>query len=231
MFKYLSESFHVYAIDLLGMGRSARPKFTCSTSEELDKFYASSIDKWREANGIKTLNVAGYAFGAYVAAKYALHYPKLVKNLILLSPFGVEGKDFQTVNMSVDEAGCCAKLGTGCLCGAALCICCPCTALCCLPCTCCAGTYSLMGDVTKALNELFNTIGVHTGGYHHDEKVNEGIFKLSEEEQEAFSEYYKYFLKQYKPNDSNDTNFKKALTDDDAILTFISQFELKINNI
>lgn len=130
MFKYLTEHFHVFAIDLLGMGRSARPKFTCSTSEELDNFYVNSIEKWREAKGLKSLNIAGYAFGSYISAKYSLHYPKVVKNLIMLSPFGVDQKSFSSINLHIDEPGCCAKCGTGCLLGTALCICCPCTALC-----------------------------------------------------------------------------------------------------
>ena len=94
MFRFLSTNFHVYLIDLLGMGRSSKPVFKLSTPEDIEIYYVESFEKWREKVGIKNMNLAGYGFGAYISSKYALRYPGVVQKLFLLSPFGVEEDDF-----------------------------------------------------------------------------------------------------------------------------------------
>lgn len=59
--------------------------------QDMEKFYTSAIDKWRELSGIEKIDfLVGHSFGAYWSASYSLMYPERVSNLILLSPVGVE---------------------------------------------------------------------------------------------------------------------------------------------
>ena len=90
MFKQLSEHFHVYLIDLLGMGRSSRPEFICTTHEECELFFVKSLEKWRKRMRLDVLNVIGHSFGGYILSKYALHYPDNLQKVIYLSPFSSE---------------------------------------------------------------------------------------------------------------------------------------------
>ena len=90
MFKRLSEDFHVYCIDLLGMGRSSRNDFNWETFEECDKYFTNSIEKWRKALKLDKINLLGHSFGGFIASRYALHYPENLGKLIFLSPFASE---------------------------------------------------------------------------------------------------------------------------------------------
>lgn len=90
MFRELSEHFHVYFIDLLGMGRSSRGDFECATFGECERYFVNSIDKWRAAVGLETMNLMGHSFGGYVASRYALHHPRRLGKLLFLSPFASE---------------------------------------------------------------------------------------------------------------------------------------------
>jgi pimeloyl-ACP methyl ester carboxylesterase len=38
---------HVYAIDLLGCGRSSRPRFQAKTTEEAEQFFVDALERWR----------------------------------------------------------------------------------------------------------------------------------------------------------------------------------------
>lgn len=37
----------VYAIDLLGCGRSSRPRFRAKTSEDAERFFVDALERWR----------------------------------------------------------------------------------------------------------------------------------------------------------------------------------------
>ena len=90
MFKRLSEHFHVYLIDLLGMGRSSRNEFICETFEECEQYFVKSIEKWRNTMKLGKINLLGHSFGGFIASRYALHYPQNLEKLIFLSPFASE---------------------------------------------------------------------------------------------------------------------------------------------
>ena len=90
MFKRLSEKFHVYCIDLLGMGRSSRNEFNCETFKECEQYFVNSIEKWRKAMNLDKINLLGHSFGGFIASRYALHYPENLGKLIFLSPFASE---------------------------------------------------------------------------------------------------------------------------------------------
>lgn len=87
--------WRIYSIDWLGMGRSSRPKFIIKEKEvdkyveETEKFFVDSLEKWREIHQIDKMTLLGHSLGGYLAAVYALKYPKHVERLILVSPVGI----------------------------------------------------------------------------------------------------------------------------------------------
>lgn len=87
----------VYALDWLGMGRSARVPFTVKAKRddvpgrvsEAESFFVDSLEEWREKMGLEKMTLVGHSLGAYFSVVYALKYPTRVNRLILLSPAGV----------------------------------------------------------------------------------------------------------------------------------------------
>lgn len=86
----------LYAIDLLGFGRSSRPNFS-SDSETVEQQFVESIEKWREAMKLDSMILLGHSFGGYLATSYAMKYPQRIEHLILADPWGyTEAKDLST---------------------------------------------------------------------------------------------------------------------------------------
>ena len=79
----------VYAIDLLGFGRSSKPLFPADESTA-EAMFVDSIEAWRIQMQMKDFILCAHSFGAYVAANYAHKYP--VKGLILFEPWGLPAK-------------------------------------------------------------------------------------------------------------------------------------------
>ena len=87
----------VYALDWLGMGRSARVPFVVKAKREdvkgrvteAESFFVNSLEEWREKMGLEKMTLVGHSLGAYFSIAYALQYPTRVTKLILLSPAGV----------------------------------------------------------------------------------------------------------------------------------------------
>ncbi|KAF8529215.1 alpha/beta-hydrolase [Hysterangium stoloniferum] len=87
----------VYALDWLGMGRSARVPFKVRAKKtdiegrvrEAESFFVESLEEWREKMGVEKMTLIGHSLGAYLSAVYALRYPDRVSRLVLLSPAGV----------------------------------------------------------------------------------------------------------------------------------------------
>ena len=50
---------HVYAIDLLGCGRSSRPKFRARTTTEAEQFFVDALEKWRIQLNIEKMILLG----------------------------------------------------------------------------------------------------------------------------------------------------------------------------
>ena len=95
----------VYAVDWLGMGRSARVPFRVRAKRddipgrvyEAESFFVESLEEWRERAGLEKMTLIGHSLGAYFSAVYALRYPERVHRLILLSPAGVPHDPNNTV--------------------------------------------------------------------------------------------------------------------------------------
>ncbi|UJR27999.1 hypothetical protein I4U23_009257 [Adineta vaga] len=80
---------HVYAIDLIGCGRSSRPRFRAKTTEEAEQFFVDALERWRIQLNLNKMILLGHSFGAYIGSCYAMAFPSRVSHLILASPVGV----------------------------------------------------------------------------------------------------------------------------------------------
>jgi cardiolipin-specific phospholipase len=87
----------VYALDWLGMGRSARVPFTVKAKRddvagrvsEAESFFVDSLEQWRIKMDLEKMTLIGHSLGAYFSVVYALKYPTRVNKLVLLSPAGI----------------------------------------------------------------------------------------------------------------------------------------------
>ena len=97
MIKDLASRFHVYLVDLLGMGSSGRPEFplrqACMSVQVAEDFFVNALYQWKERLGLRDKFVlAGHSFGGYISSVYAMRYPEQLSRLILISPVGVPEK-------------------------------------------------------------------------------------------------------------------------------------------
>ena len=89
IFKHLITEFHIFAIDLIGMGSSSRPPFDCENNEQADFYMLDYMEKWRVAmNNLTDFVLVGHSYGGYITGNYAAKYPQHIQKLILLSPLG-----------------------------------------------------------------------------------------------------------------------------------------------
>ena len=76
MLKYLEQDFHVYMIDIIGFGASSRPKFLGKNHQNAISYFVQSVEKWRIKLDIKKMIIGGHSMGAYIASRYAKHFPE-----------------------------------------------------------------------------------------------------------------------------------------------------------
>lgn len=98
----------LYALDLLGMGRSSRPPFRIAAKDhqgkisEAESWFVDSLEEWRIKKGIDRFTLLGHSLGGYMACAYALKYPGHLNKLILASPVGIP-EDPYAVQASLPE--------------------------------------------------------------------------------------------------------------------------------
>jgi pimeloyl-ACP methyl ester carboxylesterase len=73
-----AEGFHVYAPDLLGYGRTAKPDAAYSVSLE-----EGVVADFMHAVGVERADVDGWSMGGWIGAKLALDHPAMVNRLVL----------------------------------------------------------------------------------------------------------------------------------------------------
>lgn len=87
----LAKRQSVYAIDVLGFGRSSRPQFP-SDAAEAEGDFVEAIEQWRKEVGLSKFILLGHSLGGFIACSYALKYPEHVRHLILADPWGLNEK-------------------------------------------------------------------------------------------------------------------------------------------
>lgn len=65
----------VYAMDLLGFGRSSRPQFS-TDPEQVERQYVNAIEKWRLELKLDKFILLGHSFGGYLATAYSIQHPE-----------------------------------------------------------------------------------------------------------------------------------------------------------
>jgi pimeloyl-ACP methyl ester carboxylesterase len=78
--------FHVYALDLLGYGRSPKPgdsDYSITTQEKL-------VMDFIQALGLQKPDIAGWSMGGWVTLKLAIQYPDLVDRVVVYDAAGVQ---------------------------------------------------------------------------------------------------------------------------------------------
>ncbi|KAK9460665.1 Alpha/Beta hydrolase protein [Lipomyces oligophaga] len=92
--------WRLHALDLLGYGRSSRPRFRIKAADKYDAVYKAedwfidSLEQWRIKKGLEKITLMAHSMGGYISVAYALRYPERIKRLILVSPAGVPRDPF-----------------------------------------------------------------------------------------------------------------------------------------
>jgi pimeloyl-ACP methyl ester carboxylesterase len=86
----ISHGYRVYAPDLLGFGRSARPNVDYSIAMQEDV-----VRQFMDSQHLQQADVAGWSMGGWISLKFAADHPERVHDLILLDSAGLK---FDAVN-------------------------------------------------------------------------------------------------------------------------------------
>jgi len=79
-----AQGFHVYAPDLLGYGRSARPDVSYSISME-----ETVVVAFMQAMHLARADVGGWSMGGWISMKLALDHPEMVDRLMVYDSAGI----------------------------------------------------------------------------------------------------------------------------------------------
>ncbi|XP_076642897.1 pummelig isoform X1 [Halictus rubicundus] len=87
----------VYAIDILGFGRSSRPVFS-NEAQEAENQLVRSIEEWRREMQLEKFMLLGHSMGGFLAASYCIQHPERIKHLILADPWGFPERPVEAVS-------------------------------------------------------------------------------------------------------------------------------------
>jgi pimeloyl-ACP methyl ester carboxylesterase len=101
----LARSYHVYAPDLPGFGRSERPP----DADYSIPMQVETLGAFMDAVGVPRARVAGLSMGGWIAARLAGEHPERVERLVLVDAAGMRPDDESPIPAEVllphDEAG------------------------------------------------------------------------------------------------------------------------------
>jgi len=101
----LGRSYHVFAPDLPGFGRSERPR----AADYGIPMQVEAVRAFMSAVGVSKARVAGLSMGGWIAARLAGEHPELVERLVIVAPAGmrpaVSARIPAEVLLPQDEAG------------------------------------------------------------------------------------------------------------------------------
>jgi pimeloyl-ACP methyl ester carboxylesterase len=101
----LARSYHVYAPDLPGFGRSERP----ADADYSISMQVEAVRTFLQAVGVSRARVAGLSMGGWIVARLAGEHPELVERLVLVDAAGMRPEDGSPIPVEVlfprDEAG------------------------------------------------------------------------------------------------------------------------------
>lgn len=78
----------VYALDVLGFGRSSRTKFD-RDPKAAEQEFIDSVEEWRKAMKLGKIILLGHSLGGYLSACYSMQHPQQINHLILVDPWGL----------------------------------------------------------------------------------------------------------------------------------------------
>jgi len=93
----LARSYHVYAPDLPGFGRSERPP----NADYSIPMQVEAVRAFLEAVGVSRARVAGLSMGGWIVARLAGERPQLVERLVLVDPAGLRPEDGSPIPVEV----------------------------------------------------------------------------------------------------------------------------------
>jgi cardiolipin-specific phospholipase len=105
-----ARGWQLYALDMLGMGRSSRPPFKLKSKQreqqisEAEDWFIDSLEEWRISKKIDRFTLLGHSMGGYMAVAYALKYPGRLNKLVLASPVGIP-EDPYALSAAMPEPG------------------------------------------------------------------------------------------------------------------------------
>lgn len=82
--EFLAHHYRVYAPDLVGYGKSDKPRLDYTT-----RFFNKFFDDYMTAMGLERTNLLGHSLGGGVALAYALNHPDRVEKLVLVDSAGL----------------------------------------------------------------------------------------------------------------------------------------------
>jgi pimeloyl-ACP methyl ester carboxylesterase len=101
----LGRSYHVYAPDLPGFGRSERP----GAADYGVPMQVEAVRAFMTAVGVSRARVAGISMGGWIVARLAGEHPELVEQLVVVAPAGMRPDAAAPIPAEVllphDEAG------------------------------------------------------------------------------------------------------------------------------
>jgi pimeloyl-ACP methyl ester carboxylesterase len=84
----LSMYYHTIAVDLIGFGRSDKPKDLNYTIEKFSQFLSEFIEKIGLSGDDRKITLVGHSLGGYIAVEFAIRNMVLIEKLVLLDSSG-----------------------------------------------------------------------------------------------------------------------------------------------